>query len=284
VSCQLFCEAVTDVCPGDYECNNGLCAAPGTVCATIDSGIDAPTVCPPAFDSSVRLLTTANSYSTAGMTAVYSPNAPRALETTADSMIPGTIELTSELFNLSLPRLAPNKSDLFLLGENGGTFRLVRSSKDIEGAWLEPVPQAVNGVVESDGDLIPGTPTETVPRRMVVSFANTQLFEGVEGSSESWSFTPIPTNFGLFVVREANLSPDGMRMVFVGKPPVGPHAIYYAERTALDPNAWTTATVIYDAPGVADNEHMPTLSRDCQSLYYNSSEPGPAVFRVRPSG
>ena len=229
------------------------------------------------------MLSDATSYTTDGAIAIFEEqDAPVVRETTADAPDSGQlIDIDGvSLFTLQRPRLAPDGLELFALGLEVSTdaYQLVRMARVPPKKWSPPAPVVITNAPTNfiDENFVPGVPSATDPRQMVVSRANGGLSLGVEQAGGKWSFadvsafTNLPGN-----ARDPFLSKDGRALLFV-ESSGGNIQILRATRPSIeDPFDPPVALVNYTSAG--GNELTPALSPDCEKLYW-SMDAAPGTF------
>ena len=177
---------------------------------------------------------------------------------------------------LAYPRMTPDGTTIFMTAHDAADQQYGAYSNRIaaNAMWSVPRPlflQDTNGLPKpAMFGLVLGTPTETSPRRMPISYDTANLREFEEVAQDTWRERADTTaaTLGVTLIREPNFTPDGLRVVFVGQKPIGSVGIFSATRTMIG-QPWNQAVVLLDDLQSAEGSAF--LAADCSVLFYDNS-------------
>jgi hypothetical protein len=178
------------------------------------------------------------------------------------------------------PHLTPEGDEVFVREDAGGTSLFVAIPHDAPTHWGGARMINISGLgVVLDTSVTPGTPTHraaTPQRRMMIAIVGV-FYELVEDdpANRSWSvkntieamYFKTPTGDQADNLRQPQLSPDGLRMVFIARVNMT-NSIYASTRTVLDA-PWGPAIFVFEDGG-SGTEHDPFLSGECLDVYFYS--------------
>jgi hypothetical protein len=310
-ACELAC-GINDTCPLGLTCSFGRCVAEdGDVCtelppdAPVDPSDDGQLSNGCAFPASFGMRTNLGVFSSSARP--YSVTQEQigqqrfalfqdvdllrgAIDAPTFSIMhdqgPGTLTYND-------PYINPEGTELYALRDptgSGTTFDLVQVPVAGGGTGIGPAKQlrllAENSsVLQLDDTPAPGPPTASTlaDRRMVLVVATGSTralieFEETSPGNAEWrvverySFANLG---GFFDVMQPSISPDGLRVVFIGL--AAGSAIYGMRRNTVGERFAIPAQIIA-AEGAA---RFPVLRSDCSALYfYNLADD--RVFRLGP--
>lgn len=294
--CTIRC-GTGDHCPGDAPCVSGFCG--GDACpAAVDADGDGPDPAPCAleddmFDQEQALgLPLTNTIIFAAYTIGHDET--RASYDTGDAVggDPSSPSMMSKMFaetpgtGYRSPHLTPDGNRAYVVAQIGTMEPYsyeVRESAIESGIWSLPTTVRFGTATEHvflEGE-VPSVPTLEGPRRMIVGHvAPLRLQEYVQTSADQFMPEGDPIDgayFGLELVLHPQLSPDGLRLVFVGKLD-SEHSIYATSRVTTDAPFEPMAKRIHDDSQDAIETH-PWLAADCTRLFYTT---GRGVVRAWP--
>ncbi|HEY1558327.1 MAG TPA: hypothetical protein VGF94_26050 [Kofleriaceae bacterium] len=246
--------------------------------------IDAPPVCPPigtapAFSDIVRqgILQPCGSFSATADGADAIATCGGVVDTSCD-FVPQIAEgpPTGPLAPITLPLASAD--DLI---EYAGVVETPEGDEIYAALYNAPLAQFRYGAFAraSDGtwtwggyrgQVVPGTlgvPSRGPNRHALVYGSDTFLHELVEDASGMWSehlpaytSSELPEPFS-----RPDLSPDGLRVAYVGVDATLEPVIEYADRPSIDAR-FAGAQVLAGVPGSSDG---PFMSADCERLYFS---------------
>jgi hypothetical protein len=287
--CAIAC-TTSAACPDDLACVEGRCTTSGVACPPADGGgtvadaaIDAPDAdggdgcpaTPPMFTGMLAPLHDGTSYTPGTANAVYLTNNGLFAETPLDGdgtalrfIVPAQTHDSHRS-----PRLAPTGDEVFFGAQRSSseTQDLLHSRFDGQ-IWGPPTPVTLSFLASAA--IIPGTPSQTTPRRMIIQIDDV-VDELVEASPDNWVVTPVPELASMTVI-DPNLTPDGLHVVFVGQGPTG-FAVMIADRVAVTED-FGTPRILLGVPATAIL-NSPVLSKDCSVLYVSMNN---VVHRIPP--
>jgi len=187
---------------------------------------------------------------------------------------------------LRAPRLAPGGAEMFLKIDDAGAITFGRSTRVGPTKWTAPDPLTftTSGPVLpsfADGDNI-SPPTLTDPRRLIISgtFGYHELVE--TSDAQHWSLVSTTAGGTLFetsFVGEASLSPDGLKLIFLGNRGGTINAFYVTRPSTMSAFAGSAMPL----PHAAGNSPItPFLSADCKHFYYTAMPAGDVRHVVLP--
>src|SRR5262249_49053612 len=128
------------------------------------------------------------------------------------------------------PRLAPEGDTMFVRQTVNSMYRLSAYHRAGDGAWT----YGYDVPVTTTQDIWFGAPTRGAgARRIIWRVPSETLHEAAEERGWGDVATYTPADFGVAnFIGAANLSEDGLRMVFAGSLQIATMALYYADRPA----------------------------------------------------
>jgi hypothetical protein len=199
----------------------------------------------------------------------------------ASAMLP-----TTSTADLQQPRLFPEGNELYVRRYDtaaGTFFELDDYVLGVTGAWalVGPIAFPLTGVTPAKDDEIT-VPTATTPRRIIYTSTGVGMtaFHELVQSGTAWQEVPggayTAALAGLASLGHANLTSDGLHLVFTGQPVTGPGGLYIADRMDVTASFGSAVLITSVVPTVTDAY----LADDCSVLYYAISNTL-GVYRVQ---
>jgi hypothetical protein len=252
-ACQVFYHVDPTETPSDGAHADGAHGDGGSD-ASADAPPDAPpgTPCTPPtmWGSTVAIGTAITYYVAAGSAATWFAmgHVMEGTASTGSSIVGAGDKAFTDANAVSEPRLAPDGDYLLGLLVSGPTNYLAQATRGSGG----PMSWSIGTLTALPGGptVIPSTPT-TDELDCLIDTGSGEFLEMRRGSATGL-FQPGATHgsaeLGTTGSREPSLSPDGLRVTYVGSGSAGGSVIYYADRSAVG-SAFEPATVLY--PGSA---------------------------------
>ncbi len=303
VACEITCVAA---CPGDLVCRGGLCEPRDGSCAR-DSGVtfdglepDAPgpmTLCtmPTTLLADQELAGVTGEWFVAAVSpASYAVKFRLAVGEAGQviGVIEGTRGAITGPYTTVIaddtsvshraPRLARDGVELFVRSESSDVAITRFSRTAGTDTWSVLSKLTLNGLSPALTTVDdPSVPTQTTPRRMVLSRVSgfVELEEEVPTiwkviRTQNATSYQSPASIAVSFAGQASLTADGRRLIFRGRAANEPlNGAWYLERASLDVPFVDPARKLPASNSVAH----PFLSTDCKQLFYD--EPSSSQIR-----
>lgn len=291
-ACTIRCP--DDVCPNRMECIAGYCGG-----CDDPPGSDASTVCDlAAFTADpIELLLKIEdtpqssdrtaSYTIGGGNPGYAAMQVDDLRVNAgppDQALVDPVLMSDASLVYRAAHLAPDRDEVFVQTyvAQPDVYEVRVATRNL-GMWSNPVPVTMLGANQTQisfaSDEVPSTPTlpDGEGHRHMIIQINGNFLELVNTSDNVWTTeqTFTRTNFALSVIRDPQLSPDGLTLVFTGSINQM-FSLYGAQRLSLTQPFEHIRLIRTDPAG--ERPYHPFLTADCLHLYFYLETPG--VVRI----